>query len=371
MTFKKWRPFWSYDIDRTEKYLSDMAQKGYQLYGINRITRMFSFQKVDGEEVNYHISYDKYQQEIPRTLSDSGWGHCLSEGNWAVLANRKHSISLFPARDELVKRNRSHALMWKIISGYYGFQLILPVFLLVIVLGGGGSAEFESSPYWWITILYFLQVIGVLILTLTMTRKLKAFERIYYDMEVDVETSVGKTFAKWKPHWMMRPAVTEKWLEEMAMSGNYLVKVQATRFVFEKRQPKQVAYALDFQWKASPVYAEIHKSSGWKFIHKTAQSFLKTAIWAKEYQTGEEKPQLTYDAKERKAQKQKVVVAHGGTMIFMLLLIGFILRGLINSSMYIDWSLYHSFLVFALIVTIVIDFYLLIRIIFDAIKTNI
>lgn len=368
--FKKWRPFWSYDIDRTEKWLAEMAEKGYQLCAMNRITRMFSFESKDQIEVNYHITYDKHQQKIPSALSDVGWENHLSAGNWTILENRQPQISLFPSRDELVKRNRLHQLIWKIISVYYGIQLILPLSLLIIILSASGSADFESSPYWGITILYFLQVIGVLILTVIMSSKLRKFELKYYDMEVDIPKSVGETFAKWKPNWMMRPDLTEKWLEKMAEDGNHLVQVQATRFVFEKRQPKQVAYALDFQWKAAPTYAEIHKSAGWKFIYKTAQTFLKTSIWAKEYTKNEQKPQLTYDRDERKAQKKKVILAQGGSSLFILLMMGFLLWNTSNISYQTGLGTFEYVVIFLLVFAMILWFSNLMKIISYALKST-
>ncbi len=39
---KKWRPFWSYDIEKTEHWLAEMAANGEQLTDINLTdTRVF------------------------------------------------------------------------------------------------------------------------------------------------------------------------------------------------------------------------------------------------------------------------------------------------------------------------------------------
>lgn len=373
MMFKKWKPFWSYDIEKTEEWLSEMAQKGYQLCAINRITRMFSFEKTEQEELSYHISYEKNQQTLPTTLTNTGWKEHITEGNWRILENNEPNTGLIPSRDGLVKRNRLHSLILTIISIYYGMQLVLPLsIILIMITSSGESIEFtvESSPLWSLTLLYFLQVIGVMIVAVTMTRKLRAFERHYYDMETDAEVFVGKTFAKWKPNWMVTPDITEKWLEDMALKGNHLVKVQATRFLFEKGRAKRIAYALDFQWKASPAYAEIHKSAGWKFMYTTSHSFCKTAIWAKEYTLNDEKPRLTYDLDERKGQKKKVFISQGGFMLLMLLFLGYILRNLLSVSQYIDWTPYRYFLVIALIAIIIIYLYNFIRMTRYALKAD-
>ena len=43
MTVKKWRPLWSYDVEKTERWLSKMAAEGNHLTDVNRMTRMFTF----------------------------------------------------------------------------------------------------------------------------------------------------------------------------------------------------------------------------------------------------------------------------------------------------------------------------------------
>lgn len=361
MKLRKWKPLWSYDIDKTEKWLSEMAGNGYRLSGINRMTRMFSFENDHNDAVNYHISFAKHQHGLPLALSDAGWKPGISIGNWSILENHNQQISLTPSRDGLVTRNRLHALIWKVISIYYGIQLFLPIMFIIIILSSSGDIEIVSSPFWMITFLYFLQVIGVFVLTIMMTRSLREFEGKYYDMEIDTEMPTGKTFAKWKPNWMITPDLTEKWLEEMSLKGNHLVKVQATRFIFEKGEPKQIAYSLDFQWKTAPHYAEIHKSMGWRFIYQSSQMFLKTAIWAKAYEVDEDKPQLTYDADERKAQKKKVVVMQGSSMTFTFLLIGLVLWNLSKSAEYFDWSLYHYVMLALLSLAFIMHLYNLIR----------
>lgn len=354
MTFKKWKPLWSYDIDKTEKWLDEMALKGYQLCGINRMTRVFFFENGDREQMKYQITYDKHQQKIPHMLSDVGWKERIQEGYWSVLENREQEISLFPSRDELVNRNRLHALIWKVLSILYGIQLFFSLIFVLIILISSGEVEVVSSPYWIFTIVYFLQVIAVLILTVTMTRKLREFERKYYDMATDVQKSVGKTFTKWKPNWMIRIDLTEQWLEEMAEKGNHLVKVQATRFVFEKGQSKQVAYVLDFQLKTAPSYTEFHKSTGWKLMYQAPQFFLKTTIWRKEYEVDKEKPQLIYEIEEKKAQKMRVVIAHGAQSLLMILMMSFALWNTLNLSIHTSFQIFDYFIISMITLAIIL-----------------
>ncbi len=358
---KKWRPFWSYDVEKTEQWLSEMATEGKQLAGVHRMMRMFSFVEGAQEEVEYQIVYDKSQREWPRTLEDAGWKTAVVEGNWRFMRNGEAEVRAYPARDSLLKRNRLHSLVLTCISIYYAVQLIMPLMFIFLILSSSGEVNIIPSPFWSLTILYFLQVIGVIILTIQMTRKLRTFERKYYHTGLDEKLPVGKTFTKWKPNWMTAPDLLEAWLTDMALRGNHLVRMQGIRFTFEKGTPKHVSYICDYQWRPTPSYTEIHKSAGWQLKYTSSYSFLKYSIWAKVYGSGEPKPQLTYDMDERRAQFRKVVLAHwcsnlfGFAMIFLGLWISF------SNALAFSWTPYQRFLVGGLIVAVFIQVYQSIR----------
>lgn len=57
MTRKVKKFFWSYDVEKTEKWLGDMGAKGYVLQRINLLTRQFYFEKRNTNQINYHIVY--------------------------------------------------------------------------------------------------------------------------------------------------------------------------------------------------------------------------------------------------------------------------------------------------------------------------
>ena len=56
---KVFRPFWSYDVKKTELWLSYMAKKGYFLVELNRWTRCFFFRQGESKSITYRIGYDK------------------------------------------------------------------------------------------------------------------------------------------------------------------------------------------------------------------------------------------------------------------------------------------------------------------------
>ncbi|AOV07734.1 DUF2812 domain-containing protein [Sporosarcina ureilytica] len=362
MILRKWRPFWSYDIEKTERWLSEMTSKGNKLIEINRMTRLFSFTNGAHENIKYHIEYNKNKNQLPETLTNAGWSQAAIDGNWRILENGEKQISLYPTRDELVKRNRLHSNILTWISIYYGLQFIMPIMMLLhILFPGDTNINIESSPLWILTFLYFLQVIGVIILTIHMTRKLRTFERKHYDLEFDVQEPIGKTFSKWSPNWTAEPDVIEQWLEEMALKGQHLVKVQGVRFIFEKGAPKHTAYSIDFQWKTSPSYIEIHKNVGWSLLYASSQSFLKTAIWAKSFEEDETKPQLDYDMDGRRARNKKVLIAQGSSHLLLLLFTIFAMWIYLDSHTGMSLAFHNRLILGGIVVAIFIQIYRLTR----------
>ena len=349
MTIKKWRPFWSYDVEKTESWLAEMAADGDRLVNINFVTRMFSFEKGEREEVEFQVIFDKSRNELPHRLEESGWRNFYSEGNWQILKNDAESISVYPVREQIVKRNRLHSNVLKGISFWYGFQLIMPLTMLLVFLISGETIDFVPSPFWIITILYFIQVVGVIWLTIHATRKLRAFEHKFFASAVDVEKPVGETFGKWKFSWPNAPDLLENWLADMAAEGNHLVRIQGARFTFQKGVPKQVSYVYDFQLKTSLHYFDIHKSSGWQLIFSSPYSFMKSSLWMKEYEAGEVKPEFTYDLVEKKAHVRKVLMMSGGSFLFSLFLTLFMFW--VNSN---AWNLFNKILMVALSMSLAI-----------------
>jgi len=352
MTLKKWRPFWSYDVEKTEYWLTEFAAEGKQLTGLNRWTRMFSFEKDEGVESEFQVVFDKSNSEVPRVLKESGWDTKLAEGNWRFIHNDSTDIRVYPSREGILKRNKVHTKVLTAISFFYGWQLLFFLGIMSTLLFASSDGEIVPSPMWIFTILYFLQVTGIIWLAIRSTRKLRAFERKYFDVAIDEQVVVGKTFVKWKLGWTQSPDLTELWLSEMASAGNHLIRVKGQRFFFEKGTPKLVSYVYDFQWKASPNYFDIHKSAGWQLKHTTPYSFVKQALWAKEYSVDEDKPLLTYDRLEKKVQVRKMVLSN---VIWILYSVAFLVLALwLNISLYQNdgWNLFGQVLVGLMILSL-------------------
>lgn len=336
---KKWRPLWSYDVEKTEQWLSHMASEGKQVTSFNRWTRMFSFQEgVFRKNIDYQLIYEKSDHVLPEVLKQSGWEVALTDGNWHVAENELDDVRVSPSREGVLKRNRLHTAVLTGISYLYAIQLLTFSIAMLTILFSFSMDNVEKSPLWILTFTYFAQVIVVIWIAIYSIRKLRAFERKYFDTGIDEEIIVGETFTKWKLGWFYAPDLVENWLSDMAAKGNHFVDIFGTRFRFERGTPKRVAYVHDLQWKTGPNYYDIHKSAGWRLKYSTRYTFMKHSLWMKEYEVGEEKPQFSYDKAEKKVQVRKVVLGNVAFTLLFAMLYGFILKT--NFTLYQDigWS---------------------------------
>jgi len=75
--------------------------------------------------------------------------------------------------------------------------------------------------------------------------------------------------SKFKFVWDDNDQVLERWLEDMAREGLHLQRVDClrSRFVFQRGEPAEITYRLDFQMnKVSPDYLQLFADAGWERI---------------------------------------------------------------------------------------------------------
>ncbi|QBP42416.1 DUF2812 domain-containing protein [Paenisporosarcina antarctica] len=360
MTTKKWRPLWSYDTEKTEPWLSNLSSQGNRLISVNRFTRMFTFEQGPAEDVQFQVVYDKSRKTLSKVIMESNWEEVFYTGNWRFLKNDSKGVSIYPSREGLLKRNRIH---FYVLAGLAMFCVMpfLMMFLLIWTLLTDINSV-EPSPYWWITAVYFMSVISVLVLTIFTAIKLKAFERKYFNSAVDDNEVSGKTFTKWRFAWMYEPDKLEKWLSEMAAEGNHLIRVGkiGTNFIFEKGTPSHVSFVCDYQIKTTPSYADIHKSAGWQLKFTSPYSLTKHSLWSQEYAEGEDIPRFTYDDAEQKAQVRKVLLASTGVIMYTLAIIFIYLWMGQSFERQVGWNV-HSFIEWAMIISLLSPLMIMIK----------
>ncbi|WP_391201735.1 DUF2812 domain-containing protein [Psychrobacillus sp. L4] len=360
---KKWRPFWSFDVEKTEYWLSTNAAVGKRLVDVKLFSRVFVFEESDSKQLVYQLIFDKSQNSLPSGLVDSGWEDSLVKGNWKFVMNDRDTIRAYSSREGIMKRNRVHLLLLTGLSFLYVFQLFPFVIAMLTLLFAPGKENFVASPLWSLTILYFMQVIGVIIFTFYMTRKLRAFERKFFSSAVVKGESNEGTFSKWRFGWVYAPDLLENWLSNMAEEGNHLVRVNKkwSAFIFEKDTPKLVSYVQDFQWKTAPEYFDVHKSAGWKLRFTSNSWLFKYSIWEKEYKLGEKKPRFTYNSTEKKAQERKVIIASSLLISYLLAILLFAIWIQFLNNRAFDKSLLQQIIIGLLIISSFSPIFILIR----------
>lgn len=110
-----------------------------------------------------------------------------------------------------------------------------------------------------------------------------------------------KAIKKMTLGWFYNPYNTKKWLYEMFEQGYELERAGNIFFYFVPRKSENISYEIGYEKSINQSYFQLHKEMGWQLKFTTCSTFWSIAIWAMPYETGEEKPMLTY-VKEEKLQ---------------------------------------------------------------------
>lgn len=335
MTEKIFRPFWSYDIEKTENWLSAMAVKGYHVVKLNTITRQFFFVEGPPEEVRYRLMYDKTQGEsLPQTLRNDGWHQVFQIRNWQLTRNNQspEDIQNFPVSDGILKRNRILMYVFGGIFIYMTFTALLFLSINAWVLFSGTTGSIEGSPWWILTI-----TVGIVMWTWIPYSAIKLYKsnkrlagganeaQFSHSKEKQLKKA-GKRIAKWRMGWIYSPDKLENWLEKMEEQGYHLVRIGkfGNRFYFEQGTPRNVRYCADYQNTLNRAYFDMHKEAGWHLLYSRSSFLSKWSIWSKVYENDEEVPQLYSDQEHMLKHARRVATTHSlvfGPIVIMYLIL--------------------------------------------------
>ncbi|WP_246313938.1 DUF2812 domain-containing protein [Paenibacillus foliorum] len=162
MITKVFRPFWSYDVQKTEEWLSSLAENGHELVKIHRGTRHFFFQQGEPRKRTYRIGYDKIQtNSLSKVILDDGWVKALQSGNWYVTANEKplEQIKAFPVREGIIKHNKMILYIFASVLIYLTVIAVFNLILGLVIFFQDVPGHFVESPLWILT--YFSIGIGI------------------------------------------------------------------------------------------------------------------------------------------------------------------------------------------------------------------
>ncbi|MEH7353296.1 DUF2812 domain-containing protein [Neobacillus drentensis] len=342
------RPFWSYDVQKTEKWLSSMAENGYFLIKINRVSRCFFFQQGEPKKLTYRIGFDKMQGEsLSRGLMAEGWTKVLRAGNWFVTSNEKspEQIKTSSVREGIIKHNR---IIMYIFGGVVFYFSIMAAFYLsifgLILFSADSKVEVVESPYWIFTYLYFGVLIAIFILGLYSVVKINRTNKKLLNEKINRDELFSKTQGKGKLNkaeekklkrsgqlvikrrlgWMYAPDKLEQWLEKMEEQGYNLYRVSraGTTFHFFVGHPRKVSYCADYQNIADESYFDIHRDAGWNSVFQSYGSLQKWSIWSREYSEGEDRLQIYSDKTNQLKHARKIGIAY--TCLFLPLIIAYL-----------------------------------------------
>lgn len=305
---KIFRPFWSYDVEKTEEWLSSVAEQGYHLVKINTWTRQFHFEEGAPKTTTYRIGFDKGVHSLPAALAEDGWEEVYRHRNWYVLSNEAppEEINVSPVREGVINHNKKVMYVFSGILIYMILSSLLPLFLTgYILLFTDGTITVHGSPMWIVTITVGVSIWALIIYsTVKLYQTNKRLEFGAYKQIVDKRSrhkeekrlkKTGEMIVKRKLGWVYSSDKLEKWLETM------------------------------------------HQEAGWTLMY-TSNAFLsKWSIWAHVYEKGEARPELYSDSAHMLKHARRVAITYsalnGLVMIIMVGVIALNINLVIRSGM--------------------------------------
>lgn len=370
---KVYKPLWSYDVQKTEEWLAEMAEQGMLFEGLNRWTRCFYFEERKPEARVYRIAYEKMSSPVlPKTLQGEGWEKAGTAGKWEFSSNSQpeSAIRTLPVRDGIVKHNRFLTYLFYAMLFYFTTILLgftASMFSAWVLEGGSNIVE---SPMWIVTYLFMAIILASVIfgiysiVKITRTnRQLQGTENVdavsmhqHLDAETEKELKrAGRLVRKVKFAWMYSPDKTEQWLESMELKGFHLHRVNkiGNVFTFIKGDPQRIAYRVDYQRGPTESYYAIHREAGWKEKFVSYSNMENWTIWSQAYEEGEERPQLYSDRSSRLKHAKRIAMTY--TALFFPLVafyIYFIINIMVSAETIQDGFLWNSSGVFMIAVLI-------------------
>ncbi|MCG1023434.1 DUF2812 domain-containing protein [Sutcliffiella horikoshii] len=339
------RPFWSYDVQKTEQWLTDQAKEGYHLTELHRFKRSFTFENRAPKHATYRIGYDKIKPAtLSNTMRKDGWEKITQSGKWYVIANERPEaeVTTSTSRDAIIKRNNYIFYAFMAILIYFTAATLANVAIFATAYtASNGNVEVVESPFWIITYIsgtlatafYFFMIYSVWKIKKT-NKALSQENQITYTPEHSQEKKNHLTKAEEKQlkrqgllikrrklGWMYSPDKLENWLDQMAAEGNRLHRVNrlGTTFYLKKAEPQRIKYSADYQNLSNDSYFEIHRQAGWEEVFSSKGALQKWTIWSKEYEEGERPPALYSDKTHKLKQAKKVAFSY--TVLFLPLVL--------------------------------------------------
>jgi len=334
MSKKVFRPFWSYDVVKTEEWLSQMHADGYALLRINFAARLFYFEQMVPAAVFYRIVPEKKSNGTPPVyMENKVYTEVCSSPDYYVIRTKETGPEASPSYNGFLSKNKKIKFVVGIIllsaSILLGLNLLIFAMLISVVLSiGDGDIEFFGNlahtphtaievfnaamtfvfpllvllTFAWLCYTYFKlrktnrQLEKLCGDTLDLSFSLPR-DTLLSDAEMKKLSKDHKVIIKTKIGWLYSPDKVEIWLENMESQGYHLVRMSSlgNSFYFTNSEPRKMKFHVDYQNSTDPSYFNLNKESGWKLFFTSPSRIQSNNVWAKEYA---DEPPMFYSDKE-------------------------------------------------------------------------
>ena len=283
------RPFWSFFILGTEKWLGGMSSSGLHLCNLN-FRGNFRFKTGEPQKYRYCFTYQKFEGSPCRSKPNKyNWERLAQHDKWSIYKSTKDTKqSAMPNRRGLYLRNNSLLCLYAFISSIV-LLAALGIVFGVFTFFSSNAASNED---------FFRQaiiIIGVFVILLLSNFVLFLFltsanSRILEESGEAVPPEYAyrqfishKTFEEWlekllikdgdifkrfRPLWFISPRGFENWLSRMERHGLNVYKVHKSGalFYFIKSSPRKIRYCV-ISSEGDGVSQFIE--NGWQVVYST------------------------------------------------------------------------------------------------------
>lgn len=325
------RPFWSYDLPKSEAWLADMASRGWMLAEWNLLLRQFTFRQSEPVQLTYQIGYaPSSQPSMSSYLAAEGWSKRLQQGKWTVYENdqRPSQIKAYPSRKDVLRRNRKISYIFMGILLYLLLIAMIPLITLGFSLTQDTPLQVQQSPMWAVTWAAAALAVLLLVLAIYSIIKLRAASKGLllnhedFKKPHEPQRPAGVTMKRLKLGWMYAPDRLEEWLEDKERLGWNLYKVGpgGTLFHFSQGSPRIMKYHADYQVIGDEEYFELHRQAGWDKVYSSSSSLQKWTLWSREELDRAEQPEIYSDPYHRLKHARKIAISYTALFLPMILL---------------------------------------------------
>lgn len=390
MKTTKFRPFFTYDIIKTENWLDNMRKQGLKLTKINTLFRTFHFEQTKEETTKHMIIYSKNTNGYPKNVKESiDYKEICHTKNYYIIEQINQTPEFTPAYNNLLARN--HKLQYitgNILLFFFTIFIIstLPLLLILFFADGVTVETVEATQSYTlqdyiIAILVLLGYIGVItsfiwmIFTYFKLRKTNKQLEERCGENIDLSFSIprskilskeelttlkneGRLIKKRRFGWIYSPDKTEQWLEDMEKRGFNLLRLSkmGNTFYFIIGEKRTVKYHIDYQKRKGTDYFKINEENGWDIYFTSPSRFMAFTIWKQPY--CDTKPSFYSDQESRVKHAKTFMLTYTIMYLPVVLMVSLAIGNSINLILTIgrDFLNFPSVLASTMMFVLLIEF---------------